>query len=40
MQDNKGDASYVKREAVTKTCMCAVKKVTHLRTHKSLYDMT
>lgn len=37
MQDNKGDASYVKREAVTKTCyMCAVKKVTHLKTHKSL----
>jgi hypothetical protein len=28
MQDNKGDASYVKREVVTKTCnVCCEKKL-------------
>lgn len=38
MQVNKGDAWYVKREAMTKPHYI-VKKVTHLRTNRS-YNMT
>jgi hypothetical protein len=36
MQNNKGNALYIKRDAMMKTrYMCDVKRVTHLKTYKS-----